>query len=155
ALGAVSQTVNSTLDLQTVLSTIVAHANRLSGTDGAAISEYDDATQELHVRTTHQLGEELIEALRATPFRLGEGALGRAVAARKPVQIPDITNEEAYQGRARDAVVRAGFRALLAIPLLQEEHIIGGLTVLRKAPGEFPSELVELLQTFATQSALA
>src|SRR5215831_2544925 len=76
ALGAVSQTVNSTLDLQTVLTTIVAHADRLSGTDGAAISEYDEATQELQVRTTHQLGEELIEALRATPFRLVKAPWG-------------------------------------------------------------------------------
>jgi len=44
---------------------------------------------------------------------------------------------------------------LLAVPLLREDHLIGGLTVLRKMPGQFPRETIELLQTFATQSALA
>jgi signal transduction histidine kinase len=41
------------------------------------------------------------------------------------------------------------------VPLLREDHLIGGLTVNRKAPGEFPPEVIELLKTFATQSALA
>jgi signal transduction histidine kinase len=48
-----------------------------------------------------------------------------------------------------------GFRAVLAIPILREEHIIGGLVVRRKSPGEFPAKLVDLMQTFAAQSALA
>jgi len=53
------------------------------------------------------------------------------------------------------AVQKAGFRALLAVPLLREERIIGGLVVRRKTPGEFPRETLDLLQTFAAQSALA
>src|SRR5207245_104011 len=45
--------------------------------------------------------------------------------------------------------------ALLAVPLVREHRLLGGLTVIRKATGEFATEVVELLQTFATQSALA
>jgi signal transduction histidine kinase len=44
---------------------------------------------------------------------------------------------------------------LLAIPMLREDQLIGGLTVARKTPGEFSPEVIELLKTFATQSALA
>jgi signal transduction histidine kinase len=55
----------------------------------------------------------------------------------------------------REALVRSGHRALLAVPLLREDAIIGGLVVNRKAPGEFPPETIELLKTFATQSVLA
>jgi signal transduction histidine kinase len=51
--------------------------------------------------------------------------------------------------------VRAGYRALLAVPLVRDDHLLGGLTVIRKAPGTFEPEVVELLQTFATQSSLA
>src|SRR5262249_33689552 len=76
ALGEVSQAVSSTLDLQTVLTSIVAHAVQLSGTDGGAIYEYDESTQEFYLRTTHQMQDELITALRTSPIRLGEGALG-------------------------------------------------------------------------------
>ena len=44
---------------------------------------------------------------------------------------------------------------MLAVPLLREDHLVGGLTVTRRTPGAFPQEVVDLLQTFASQSALA
>ena len=74
ALGEVGQAVSSTLDLQTVLSTIVGHAVQLSGTRGGVIYEYDEATQEFHLRASHRMEDELVEALRATPVRPGQGA---------------------------------------------------------------------------------
>jgi signal transduction histidine kinase len=52
-------------------------------------------------------------------------------------------------------VLKAGFRALLAVPLLREEKIIGALVVRRREPGLFKQETVDFLQDFATQSALA
>jgi len=74
---------------------------------------------------------------------------------REVVQIPDIAVEGAYESRARGALLRSGRHALLAVPLLSEEHIVGGLVISRNAAGAFPIEVVELLKTFATQSALA
>jgi GAF domain-containing protein len=91
ALGEVGQTVSSTLDLQQVLSTVVSHADELSGTDGGVLYEYDEPSQEFRLRATRQFGPEIIEALQAAPIRLGEGAVGQAAVARAPVQIPDIT----------------------------------------------------------------
>jgi signal transduction histidine kinase len=41
------------------------------------------------------------------------------------------------------------------VPLFREDHLIGGLTVIRKVPGEFAPEVIDILRTFATQSALA
>jgi signal transduction histidine kinase/putative methionine-R-sulfoxide reductase with GAF domain len=155
ALGEVGQAVNSTLDLQTVLSRIVAHAVQLSGTHGGTIYEYDEPTQEFHLCATYQMQDELMEALRTSPMRLGEGALGQAAIARQPIQIPDIAGLSTYPGRLRTLLSQHRFRAVLAIPLLREEHIIGGLVVLRQSPGEFPPKVVELLRTFAAHSALA
>src|SRR5262249_7518331 len=60
ALGEVGQAVSSTLDLQTVLSTIVARAVQLSGTDCGIIYEYDEPTQEFHLRTSYRMEEELV-----------------------------------------------------------------------------------------------
>src|SRR5262249_19509133 len=45
ALGEVGRAVSSTLDLETVLSTIVSRAIQLSGTDGGSVYEYDEATE--------------------------------------------------------------------------------------------------------------
>jgi signal transduction histidine kinase len=155
ALGEVGQTVSSTLDLETVLTTIAARADQLSGTDGAAIYEFDEAIGTFHLRVALKLEEELLGVLRARPTPLGEGVVGRVGLAREPVQIPDISQDEAYQGPLREVALRAGNRALLAVPLLREDRLVGALVVRRRAPGRFPEETVKLLQTFATQSVLA
>ena len=63
ALGEVSQAVNSTLDLETVLSTIVAKAVQLSGTEAGAIYVFDDLQREFHLRATYGMDQELIDAL--------------------------------------------------------------------------------------------
>jgi signal transduction histidine kinase len=154
ALGEVGRTVSSTLDVETVLRRIASHAVQLSGMDGGAIYEYDEEAQVFRVRATHSLPEELAEVLRATPIRRGEGALGRMADVREPVQIPDILSAE-YQSRVRGVLERAGHRSLLAVPLLREDRLIGALIVNRKVRGAFLPETVELLRTFATQSALA
>jgi GAF domain-containing protein/anti-sigma regulatory factor (Ser/Thr protein kinase) len=155
ALGEVGQAVSSTLDLETVLTRIASHAVQLSGTDGGAIYEYDEQSQQFLLRASDQMEEELINALRANPPRLGQGALGRAATTREPVEVPNILEEQAYSERTREVLSRFGFRASLAIPLLREDRIIGGLVVRRKSPGAFSPEVVDLLKTFATQSALA
>jgi signal transduction histidine kinase len=156
ALGEVGQAVSSTLDLPTVLNTIVGHAVQFSGTNGGVIYEYDEATEEFHHRASYRVEEELVEAIRATPIRLGEGATGRATATRTPVQVVDLIYEREVGGtRIRPIMARLGYRSLLAVPLLREGRILGALTVWRKAAGDFSTEIVNLLQTFATQSALA
>jgi signal transduction histidine kinase len=155
ALGEVGRAVSSTLDLETVLTTIVSRANHLSGTDAGAIYEYDEATGLFHLRATQNFPDDVVEALRAMPLQRNEGAIGRLAITREPVQIADIAVEGAYQSRAREMLLRTGYRALLAVPMLREDHIIGGLVVNRTAPGEFSAEVVELLKTFATQSAMA
>jgi signal transduction histidine kinase len=156
ALGEVGQAVSSTLDLQTVLSTIVGHAVQLSGTNGGVIYEYDEAAEGFLLRASYRMEEALVEALRGAPIRLGEGATGRAAIIRAPVQVPDTLDEREYTGaRLRPMLARLGYRSVLAVPLLREQRILGALTVWRKEAGNFSSEIVNLLQTFATQSALA
>ena len=155
ALGEVGQAVSSTLDLETVLSTIVSRATQLAGMDGGAIHEYDEASEVFHLHTTERLPDELVAVLRATHIRKGEGAVGRLAVTHEPVEIRDITDADVYQSRVRDVIIQSGFRSLLAVPLLREDHLLGGLVVCRNSPGAFAPEVIELLKTFATQSALA
>jgi signal transduction histidine kinase/putative methionine-R-sulfoxide reductase with GAF domain len=154
ALGEVGQAISSTLDLRTVLSTIVARATQLAGTDAGVIYEYDEQREVFVPRATEHLEAEIVETMLATPVRKGEGATGRLAEIQEPIQVPDILAAPA-ESRVRDALVRAGYRALLAVPLVREDHLLGGLTVIRKATGAFAPEVIELLRTFATQSALA
>jgi signal transduction histidine kinase len=155
ALGEVGQAVSSTLDLETVLATIVSRATALTGMDGGAIYEYDEARGEFYLHTADRLPDEVVTALRAGPIPKGEGALGRMAMTGDPTQIQDIMTDASYQSRLREVVLRLGFRSLMAVPLMRDDHLLGGLVVYRKTPGEFDAAVIDLLGTFATQSALA
>jgi len=72
-----------------------------------------------------------------------------------PFKFPTSSMSEEYTARVRPVLARLGYRSILAVPLLREERIVGGLVVWRQETGRFLPEVVNLLQTFATQSALA
>ena len=157
ALGEVGRAVASSLDLQEVLTTIVANATRLAGADGGIVYEYDDGAGVFEVRASHLMTDEMNEALVSARLQLGEGIVGRAGATRAPFQIADLSMEPGLTDRhVFDVmVVRGGLRSVLAVPLLREERVLGGLVMTRCAPGTFPDVVVALLQTFASQSVLA
>jgi signal transduction histidine kinase len=151
ALGDVTQAVNSTIDLETVLTTIVAKATQLSSTEAGAIYVFDDASREFRLRATYGMDDTIIAEIRDRHIHLGETVIGRAVEQRLPIQVPDIQSDPSA---VLDVIVRAGFRALLTVPLLGADRIVGALVVRRKEPGEFAKNTIELLQTFAAQSVL-
>ena len=153
ALGVVSQVVNSTLDLGRVLDTIVAHAVALSDTDAGAIYTYAGTHDRLELRATRGMSEELTEALVAAADKLHESTLGKAIEGREPVQVADLAT--APIDGMRKLIADAGYRALLVLPLMREEEVLGALVVRRREPGAFAAETVSLLQTFAAQSGVA
>jgi GAF domain-containing protein len=159
ALGEVSRALSSILDLEAVLDTIVTRANQLAGTDGCSIYEYDEVTEAFRLRASSYADPRETESLgpigRATPIPKGQGVVSRAAARREPVQVPDIAVEGAYESPIREPLLQAGYRAVLTVPLILEDEVIGALGVSRKTSGEFAPEIVRLLTTFATQSALA
>ena len=138
-----------------MLSTIVSRATALADMDAGAIYEYDEARGEFYLHTADRLQDEVVMALRAGPIRKGEGALGRMAMTGEPAQIRDVMTDTSYRSRLREIVLRLGYRSLMAVPLMRDDHLLGGLVVYRKAPGEFDASVIDLLKTFATQSALA
>ncbi|MEA3073028.1 MAG: hypothetical protein QOD29_4474 [Alphaproteobacteria bacterium] len=153
ALGDVSQAVNSTIDLETVLSTIVTKAVQLSGTEAGTIYVFDEASQEFRMRASYGMDDAIIAEIKGRHIRMGETVVSRAVLQRKPVQIYDVQHDPSSP--VLDVIVRAGFRGHLTVPLLGADRIVGALVVRRKEPGEFPQSTIDLLQTFAAQSVLA
>ena len=154
ALGEVGQAISSTLDLDEVLKAIVSRAVQLSGLDAGVIYEYDQQNDAFLLRASENFDESGVEEFRGAKIRRGEGAVGRSVESREPTQVPD-THVPDYPAHLRGLLDRNGFRALLAVPLVREGDVIGALMVIRRTPGAFAAEAVELLKTFATQSALA
>lgn len=153
ALGEISKTVSSTLDLENVLTNIVQHAVQLSGADTGTIYEFNDETQTFVPRINIGMNKNMIHALSESKLCVGDNTvIGQAALHKLPQQIPDLKNISNYP---ISSVIEEGFRALLALPLLRKDRLIGGLIVRRKDPGEFPTSVVEMLQTFAAQSVVA
>jgi signal transduction histidine kinase len=152
ALGEVSRAVNSTLDLETVLSTIVAKAVQLSNTDAGVVYVFDELDQTLQVRATYGLSDELVAAIQGQPAGASD-ALRQAIQDQQPLEVADIRDEP--PSPVREIAMRAGFRARLVVPLVGTDRVVGALVIRRKQPGNFPKGTIDLLQTFAAQSVLA
>jgi signal transduction histidine kinase len=151
-LGEVGDAVGSSLDLDEVLDQIVNNAVRLTGTDGGSIMEYDEPTDSFHVRAAYGSSPELLKELRAITIDRQSTLVGRAATAHRPREVPDLAGAELDPHL--DALYRDGWRSVLAVPILRGERILGVLVIRRRSTGSFGSH-VELLETFAGQSALA
>jgi signal transduction histidine kinase len=153
ALGEVTQAVNSSLDLQTVLSTILGHACEISDTAGGAIYVLDEAKDEFVLEAGYNMTEEHLAAVREHPVRRGDTVVGQCAERREAVQVPDLAQGGTHP--LFGILQQAGFKALLAVPLLHQDRAIGALLVRRRRAGAFAPETVNLLQAFASQSSLA
>ncbi len=153
AIGAVIDAVNSSLDLDEVLAGIVKHAVQLSDTDGGSIMEFDDETDRFQVRATYGTGTDVLDRLRRISIGLNDTFVGHAVRAGHPLQVSDLgaVDRDLHQ----QALFDAGWRSMLAVPLLRDDRIIGILVVRRHRTGDFSDETSEMLLAFADQSALA
>jgi signal transduction histidine kinase/CheY-like chemotaxis protein len=149
SLREVDEAVGSSLDLDEVLDRIVSNAVRLTNlgfgditlsTDGGSILEYDEASDSFHARGASDTIDR-------------DTLVGRCAQADQPLGIPDLAKAE--RDPYLDSILRHGWRSVLAVPMLRGDRIVGVLVIRRRGTGHFPSDVVELLETFASQSALA
>jgi signal transduction histidine kinase len=152
-LADVSQAVNKTLDLETVLSTIAAKAVQLSDADAGAIYVFDDVHRLFQLRATYGMERELIDAV--INQHLGPDGVNVAPPLMRGelVQIADLREEAATP--LNQVILAAGYHAVLAAPLMRGADIVGVLVIRKRTPGLFTPSAVDLIKTFAAQSALA
>jgi signal transduction histidine kinase len=125
---------------------------QLSGTDAGAIYVFDQATKLFRLRSTYGMSEEMIAGIKEHQVGVGD-ALEQAAKQRGLVQIADLRDQPT--SLVHELIMKAGYRALLVVPLLGPDQTVGALVVRRKEPGEFPKQTTDLLQTFAAQSVVA
>jgi signal transduction histidine kinase/CheY-like chemotaxis protein len=153
ALREVGEAVGSSLDVDEVLSTIAMHAVRLSRTDGGSIMEYSERDRCFLVRSVYQTAPDVVDRLGSIRIGLDQSLVGRAAKERRPIAVTDLGKIDL------DPHLRilhdAGWRSLVAVPMLRDDQIVGSLIVRRKRTGAFAADALDLLETFASQSALA
>ena len=150
AMGEASRAISASLDLSEVLKTISMHALRLSNADACGIFELDAARRRLVVVASVALDEDVLTMLEQVPIGAGGvGPISRALSYGQAVQVPDIaaaatlTNREVYS--------RAGFQALVAVPM-GSTNVSHVLAVYRRQRGGLDGQTVEVLATLANQS---
>jgi len=153
ALREIGEAVSSSLDVDYVLSTIVMHAVALSATDGGSIMEYSDRERCFMVRSVYGTDSSVVNRLRSIRVDLDETLVGRAALERRPIAVHDL--DAVHLDPHLKILHDAGWRSLVAVPMLREDQIVGSLIVRRKRTGDFTDEILDLLETFASQSALA
>jgi signal transduction histidine kinase/ActR/RegA family two-component response regulator len=161
ALREVGEAVGSSLDLDEVVDQVVSNAVRLTNrgfgditlrTDGGSILEYDESSDSFHVHAAGSSGS-LLEQLRATTIRRDSTMVGRAALDHLPLEVPDLGRVQ--RDPYLDILFRDGWRSVLAVPMLRGDKIVGVLVIRRRGTGSFPPDVITLLETFASQSALA
>jgi class 3 adenylate cyclase len=148
AISGVLRAVARSAGLQPVLDEVIVACRRLCEADHSALWLLEDGV--LHSAAHH--GErEGADYDRLHPHALDRStAAGRTAVARQPVHIPDVEAdpEYAYPGPRN-------YRAMLGVPVMVEDDLIGVVVVVRREPRAFSDEHIELLQTFADQAAIA
>jgi GAF domain-containing protein/anti-sigma regulatory factor (Ser/Thr protein kinase) len=152
-LNEVAQAVSSTLDLRTVLSTVLNASLGVTWANAGAVFRYNRAAREFRLVEAVGWDQNLLRTVGDLRIAEAETAMGEAAAQRAPIQILDLAGRPSAP--LRDASLAAGIRSVLIVPLVGPERILGALILQRRTVGEFPPEAVRLMQTLASQSVLA
>ncbi len=152
-LNEVAQAVSSTLDLRTVLSTVLNASLGVTWANAGAVFRYSRVERAFRLVEAVGWDEALTRSVREMRLAETETAMGEAVERRMPVQLADTTQRASNP--LRDVTLAAGFHSALIVPLAGAERILGAIILMRQEAGEFPPETVRLMQTLASQSVLA
>ena len=115
--------------------------------------EYAEQDRCFLVRSTYRTAPGVVERLRSIRIDVDETLVGRAARERRPIAVPDLG--AVPLDPHLQILYDDGWRSLAAVPMLREGNIVGSLVVRRKRTGDFTEETLDLLETFASQSALA
>ncbi len=151
-LQRVTASLVSSLDIRDVLSSMARQAAMITGTDMAGIFELDEERQILKIAAHYNLSEQYL----SVEVRVGEGAVGLAVAERKPIVILDAQSDpRLHLSSAARWVAEEGYRSMFSVPLISRNRVLGGISVYTRERHEFSLEQINLLFTFANDAAIA
>jgi len=148
ALRTTMADITAELELSALLQAIVERAAGLLDATGGELGLYDEASQEVRIVVSHNLGEGYV----GTRHALGEGAMGRVAETREPLIIEDYLTWEARAPQYADVQIRAS----LAAPLMVGGRLVGAITIATADPArQFGPADLHLLSLFAQQAAIA
>ena len=150
SLASVSQTINSTLNLDDVLRVITREASVLMQAKMCSLMLLDESREWIELRASYGAGEAYVNRPRLS---VEESLLGIVVRRKKPLQVENVQVSSRYQ--SVEVARREGLVALLSVPLLYGGQAIGTLSVYTGQPYSFSNEEIRILSALAELSAIA
>jgi signal transduction histidine kinase len=142
----------STFELDPVFETVLQQAVRLCRADAGLIYVLDGDVYRVEV--TLGASQAYRDYISSVPLEAGSGGIvGRVGSERRTVQIRDAQSDPGYT--MRRALELGGFRTMLGVPMLAEDRVLGVIVLWRKAIAPFDDRTIALVDTFATQGAIA
>ena len=157
ATGQVLQVISSsTGDLARVFTTMLENSTRIC--DAKFGTLYLKEGDGFRAAATHNAPPAYEEARAQVVHPSPHTTLWQAANTKQPVQIADVTLERGYSEGdpfVISAVKLGGYRSGLSVPLLQEDEVVGVISIFRREVSSFSDEHVSLLQNFAAQAVIA
>lgn len=151
ALYEVGKTLGSTLELKTLLDTIVRLATSVLHAEIGSIMLLDEGREFLTIAAAIGLSEEIQQS---TQLPIGSSIAGHVAASKEPLFVADVNRDERFKKETKSE--RYGKASLLSVPLMVKNNVIGVINMSKKASGgDFGQHDLKLLTTFATQAAVA
>jgi PAS domain S-box-containing protein len=153
-LARIARELTGTLEVERIAELVTHGLVDLIGSRGAALYRYDPDTGGLRQLAVY--GDDA-GALRGVDLAPGEGVVGWAVAERKIVTTPDVLREPrvSLSRQLRERLVASGGYAVVGVPVLTRDRIVGALSLVDDVGREFSADELQALQAFADQTALA
>lgn len=153
-LEELGRAINASLDLDAVLTTIVTRAVEVTNADAGAIYNYRGALGVYELAKLFGVDKAAVDTpALSIPADQSQSIIGLAASRREPISIPDVAT--ATDQLLQNLPIPPGCNAVLVVPLIGQNEVLGALVVARKITGAFPSNMIGLMQTFAHQSVLA
>jgi GAF domain-containing protein len=155
ALAEVTRGLTQSLEPDLVNRQVLASINTLLGTGFASLVRVDRGSGDQIIVAVSSDGGAVVGAGHVYPRHTG--VVGRAVAERRPVCSPNALQDPriALTPDQRALVARTPRKAMLAVPLMLRDEVIGGLLVADLEGRVFDDDEVRVAQRFADQAALA
>jgi signal transduction histidine kinase len=150
SLASVSQTINSTLNLDDALKVITREASALMRAKLCSLKLLDESRQFLDLRASYGASEAYLSQPRLV---VEESLLGIVVRRKKPIQVENVQLSTRYQ--SVEIARQEGLVALLSVPLIFAGEAIGALSVYTGEPYSFSNEEIRILSALAELSAIA
>ncbi len=153
ALSAISQELNTTLELERILGLVLGEAVRAASATRGAVVLVEPATQELVWRAMHGYTPEEVEraTLRLMTLHVGEGIVGKVIEAGEPLRVDDVRVDP----DSRSVQIAPESQSELCVPIRYALEVVGAINLESPLPAHFTQDHLAFLNALAAQAAIA